>query len=802
VVGAVAAALAAATTWTAALSWRDFTVEPGRYLGPLAVLAVVVAGLGVLLRVRRVPAAWVVLSQVVISGLVGAWLISGRLLPFGEGWVSLQVAFSDAATSTTAFAAPVPADAPGVHPFFVLGGLGCLLVVDVIVATLRRAPLAGLPLLAVYSVPVGMLGTGLEWWVFVLPAAGYLALLFLDQGDRVQRWGQSLAALDDPAGPGARPTAPAAGASAGRIGAGVLVLAVLLPLLIPTLSVQVFDGAGSGTGDGDVTVVNPSVNLLRDLVRPQDVPLTQVVTDDPDPSYLRIAVLNRFSANSFSPGDRDIPGSQRVDGALPDLEGVGSTIPRTPYRYDLSAVDRFESRWLPTPAQATAIQADGDWRYDTSTRDVIASGDDLTTAGLEWSVEAAELDLDATTLAESPAGVGLVSSELTDLPEDIAPVVAQLTEEVTVAAPTRFEKAVALQNWFRDSGNFTYSLDVDLGTGADDLARFLSPGDGGRVGYCEQFASAMTVMSRQLGIPARVAVGFLRAQEIEPGTWQFSSHDLHAWPELFFPGSGWVRFEPTPPTRANGVPGYTTEGVTPDDPTVAPQNPSAAPEAVPSQQPAAPEVAPADAADDTTGGRQSWRAAVVVLLVVGLLAALLALPGVVRRRRSERRRHGGIEAAWAELHDTAVDLRVDWPTDRSPRETAAALSPRLTRPGSDPESDAASVHGSAPGSDPEAAAALARIVGQLERHRFADVPSRGGPGATADHDSLRRDLDRCVRALQMTAAPADRRRATLLPASVLRRRRGSVSGPVGGSMSDSMADSRSNTAGDRLQERV
>lgn len=768
---ALTAGVAAATTWASALSWRGFTDEPGRFLGPLAVLAVVVAGLGVLLRRLGLRAGWVVLGQVVVSGLVGAWLVTGRLLPVGEGWAALVQSFGDAATTATRYAAPVPADAPGVHPFFVLGGLGCLLVVDVLVATLRRAPLAGLPLLAVYAMPVGMLGTSLDWWVFVLPATGYLALLFLDQGDRVRRWGHSLAGLDGASGP--TRTAPAAGASAGGIGAGVLVLAVFLPLLIPTFSLRVFDGVGAGGGSGDVTVVNPSTDLLRDLTLPADVPLVFAVTDDPDPSYLRIAVLNRFSANAFSPGDRDIPSDQRADGSLPALDGVSSSVPRTLYNYDLSATSTFESRWLPTPAQATSIEAPGDWRYDDSTRDVIASGDDVSTAGLSWSVEAAKLDLSAATLADTPSGVGLVDSELTDLPADLTPVVAQLTEQVTAAAPTRFDKAVALQSWFRDSRNFTYSLEVDLGTGADDLARFLTPGDGGRVGYCEQFASAMAVMSRELGIPARVAVGFLRGEQVEPGTWEFSSRDLHAWPELYFAGAGWVRFEPTPPIRAAGVPGYTTERVSPEDPAAVPESLGASPAPAPAPQPSTPEAAPEDAtADDAGWGRQTWRAAAAVLFVVAVLAGLLALPGLVRNRRREQRRRRGVEALWAELHDTAVDLRVPWPPGRSPRETAAALAPRLD--------------------EPETAAALDRIVERLERHRYADTDLSVGAVTTGDDvEGLRRDLRRCVNALQEAATPGERRRAGLLPASVLRRGRPR---PATLRVGD--------VAGDRLHERV
>ena len=149
---------------------------------------------------------------------------------------------------------------------------------------------------------------------------------------------------------------------------------------------------------------------------------------------------------------------------------------------------------------------------------------------------------------------------MTDLPNDLDPIVHELAVTVTAEEPTRFEKAVALQQWFREKGGFTYDDQVDLGNGTDDLVRFLTEGDGGRTGYCEQFAAAMAVMARDLGIPARVAVGFLVPEQVGTDEYVYSAHDLHAWPELFFSGSGWVRFEPTPPGRASGVPDYTDRG--------------------------------------------------------------------------------------------------------------------------------------------------------------------------------------------------------------------------------------------------
>ncbi len=118
-----------------------------------------------------------------------------------------------------------------------------------------------------------------------------------------------------------------------------------------------------------------------------------------------------------------------------------------------------------------------------------------------------------------------------------------------------------LQNWFRETGGFRYSLKTQaVGSGNPALLHFLFKGPGGRVGYCEQFATAYAVMARTLQIPARVAVGFLQPhQGRKPGEWVYKAHDLHAWPELYFQGSGWVRFEPTPGNRAATTPSYTHE---------------------------------------------------------------------------------------------------------------------------------------------------------------------------------------------------------------------------------------------------
>ena len=84
--------------------------------------------------------------------------------------------------------------------------------------------------------------------------------------------------------------------------------------------------------------------------------------------------------------------------------------------------------------------------------------------------------------------------------------VAALAREITADAPTGFDRAVALNQWFTGpDSTFTYDLSTAPGNGDDALVEFLTIG---KRGYCEQFASAMAVMLRTLGVPARVAVGF------------------------------------------------------------------------------------------------------------------------------------------------------------------------------------------------------------------------------------------------------------------------------------------------------
>ena len=145
---------------------------------------------------------------------------------------------------------------------------------------------------------------------------------------------------------------------------------------------------------------------------------------------------------------------------------------------------------------------------------------------------------------------------MTAVPEDLPEVITTRAREVTRDAESDFAKAVALQDWFRQDGGFRYSLEQRSGSGMDLLAYFVTDD---RVGYCEQFAAAMAAMGRALDIPSRVVVGFLDGTTQPDGRILYTSDDRHAWPEMYFSGVGWVRFEPTPGQRAGATPPWTRQ---------------------------------------------------------------------------------------------------------------------------------------------------------------------------------------------------------------------------------------------------
>jgi hypothetical protein len=113
---------------------------------------------------------------------------------------------------------------------------------------------------------------------------------------------------------------------------------------------------------------------------------------------------------------------------------------------------------------------------------------------------------------------------------------------LTRGARTPYAAAVAIESWLRRGGGFVYDETPPVRPNVPPLVAFVTDT---RAGYCQHFAGAMALMLRYIGIPARVAAGFVSGT-YDNGTWKITDHDAHTWVEVWFPRYGWLPFDPTP----------------------------------------------------------------------------------------------------------------------------------------------------------------------------------------------------------------------------------------------------------------
>jgi transglutaminase-like putative cysteine protease len=129
------------------------------------------------------------------------------------------------------------------------------------------------------------------------------------------------------------------------------------------------------------------------------------------------------------------------------------------------------------------------------------------------------------------------------LPPQLDPRIPELARQITARSQTPFDRTITVENYLRS--RFTYTLNLTGKPGVDPLAHFLFET---RAGHCEYFASALAIMLRTLGIPTREVNGFLPGEYNDLGEdYIVRASDAHSWVEVYFPGTGWMTFDPTPP---------------------------------------------------------------------------------------------------------------------------------------------------------------------------------------------------------------------------------------------------------------
>ncbi len=678
------------------LMLTSITFQRVRFLAPAAPLAMVAVGLFTLTALYAHGVA-----------LLG-------FLPGPAVFRLLHETASSGFSDSTQLTAPVPVTR-GLS-LLTTGGIGIVtVIVETLASSLRRPAVAGLPLLAIFTVPAAILTKGVGWQPFLFAAIGYLTLLLAEGRERVSRWGRPIRATAkvEQFGATSGATAPRkqvrqANARAGtpprrngglataqltqagrRVGAVAIGVAVIVPVAIPGLHAGWFGThrTGSGNGNGlDVgiggtgsEVISPIVSLQRDLTLSKPVPLFSYTTTAANPDYLRMLSLDNFNGKEWAASSLTSSQDTNINKGISALTGI-TVAPTGTTRTDITVSRVLHEPYLPLPALPTKIKAHGSWLFNPSTSVVYSLHS--STTHLSYQVESDVVAPNVSFLNSQPENsTDPVITKDSQPPANVPEAIVQDTDAIVAAAHanTPYQIAVALQNYF--VGSFVYDVRSAPGDGYGALLSFLND----RRGYCEQFAATMALMARIEGIPARVDVGFTPGVRQGSGnTYQVTTADAHAWPELYFPGAGWLRFEPTP--RSDGQaqePTYTqpSAAIKPGAST------APTPDARPPRNLGAgidPDQIPHHIATPVTSSTtfgQSLRSMPWGWILLSLLVvlALVAAPGIRwwRRRRnwanatdSRARAHAG----WDDLGEDLRDLALPW-TGQSdtPRCAAASL---------------------------------------------------------------------------------------------------------------------------------
>ncbi|WP_052865956.1 transglutaminaseTgpA domain-containing protein [Streptomyces niger] len=538
-------------------------VEPIGWVFQATILLALVITAGAL--ARRVPLArpLTVAAQALIGLLLLTVLFTrgqavAGVLPGPDAFREFGQLLQEGTSDVGRYAIPAPVTT-GIRLLLVGGVVLIGLIVDALAVTYRSAAPAGLPLLALYSVAAGLSKNGAGWLWFLVAAAGYLLLLLAEGRDRLSRWGRVFGGGPTTAGrPYATAPVPPGGATPApvrtgrRIGALALGIALIVPAALPSLSGGLLDMSargGAGGAGGTISAVNPLVSLQDSLNQPEDREVLNYRTTTPDTRdlYLRIVALDQFDGAAWKPSQRTVVD---VPDRLPDPPGLAPDVDTTAVNTSVSAARWYAQNWLPLPYPASRVDIPGRWRFEPEGRTLVGDRGQ-NTRGVRYQVESLIVRPTARQLADAPRPRPALRREYTRVPDSLPPVVERTAQRVTRGARSDYAKAVRLQDWFALRGGFTYNTEVRAGSGTQAITRFLEQ----KQGFCVHFAFSMAAMARTLGIPARVAVGFTPGGRRADGSYSVGLRDAHAWPELYFEGVGWTRFEPTP--SRGSVPDYT-----------------------------------------------------------------------------------------------------------------------------------------------------------------------------------------------------------------------------------------------------
>ncbi|WLQ08343.1 transglutaminase-like domain-containing protein [Arthrobacter oryzae] len=427
---------------------------------------------------------------------------------------------------------------------------------------------------------------------------------------------------------------------------------------------------------------------FRDYVKNQKDSKLLAVTGLPEGARIRLASLDSYDGVVFdvygSGSSNFSPISNESAVGVAGTRGVQRTAGQAARAEVQVTVDAYKGVWVPSSGTllsvdfggARSTQLDGSLFFSPATDTAIATArlqaGDTYTMGVAYPALPKESDLEQADFAA------------VSLPpvESVPQIVAAKATEIVGDSSRPVERVRKLEAALSKQGAFSHGLDGEArslsGHGAQRISAMLSAKQ--MVGDDEQYAVAMALMARELGIPARVVMGFYPDPKNPPksGTVDITGDDVHAWVEVAFEGVGWVPFNPTP-----------SEDNVPIPPDPQPKSKPQPQVLQPPPPPQAPVELPPDSAPEAQDAEQNqpgfWAFLGPILMAIGLglipvavLLLPLALIAWLKLRRRKRRACEGTAAdriggGWSEVMNTATDLGVRVPPGATRRENAASL---------------------------------------------------------------------------------------------------------------------------------
>lgn len=419
-----------------------------------------------------------------------------------------------------------------------------------------------------------------------------------------------------------------------------------------------------------------------------DTPLFTVATEER--RYWRVETKNIYTGKGWETPDSNqmVPFGSRQT-SLPSL--YEASVKKTDVPAEITLAEGRKFPQLVYGGELTDVKLPGDVQLkmnaDTEKFRMVRDGEQLSLATYEMTFQTPEFSLET---LQQPGGENrAIKGIYTQLPDSLPDRVRQLAEEVTADAENRYEKAKAVEEYFQANG-FTYETDDVAVPGEDEdyTDQFLFET---KAGYCDNFSTSMAVMLRAVGIPTRWVKGFTPGEyqdTLESGAtvYEVTNANAHSWVEVYFPGSGWVPFEPTIGFSgiANIVSHDDGDGTVDGEREAAEPHPSPREPHEPSEQQAESRVGEGGA---TTGWFAGWFTSAKIILAIGILLLLAAgvayrtrrkwLPAWVRYRFRNKNGDGVLLEAYEQLLKLLPLYDLARSRDETLREYAVTVDERL-----------------------------------------------------------------------------------------------------------------------------